>query len=302
MAKPVTEPFKAEDCAICLETLGKVNVSTTKCGHTFHFDCLRKYNKNTCPNCRAELYESKNKEPVVNNAVPENQEIVNEEELRRLNHENVRLLSENVGLRLERAEDNHHIIAMNNVELKNRLDETSRLLNEIKNPMLIVRRSIEQFKVDRKWFLLNTDAIITLFQESKDNMMLDSMDYGYRENTFLDIRDGTYCYHSFMRTLLDHCLLNLDKFEDVTELLECAMKYDAKNSFKGYYPNIYNLTKKYMKEPIYRKLLQLPQIQEQLKDPQTVKKCREFLKDSVLLNIFNEYVPRSSAIYLLFFR
>jgi hypothetical protein len=291
MAKPVTKPFEADECAICLQALGKVDVTATKCGHMFHFSCLRKYNKNTCPNCRVELYEPEIKEPVANNEV-DNQAAFNHElDLLRLHAANFRLIHENARFRLERDENQR-----STVELKNRINAIDEPFNEVNNPVSFTDHTMNQFKIDRKWFLLNNDVIITLFQESRNNMMLDSMDYGYRENTFLDRNSDTYCYHSYMRTLLDHCLKNLDKFQDITELLECAMKYDAKNSFKGYYPNIYNLTKKYVKEPTYRKLLQLPQIQEQLKDSQTVKKCHEFLKESVLLNIFNKYVPSRCTI------
>jgi len=47
------------DCCICMEELGKTNVTTTPCGHTFCFSCLMKSMdmKNTCPYCRTNLRE-----------------------------------------------------------------------------------------------------------------------------------------------------------------------------------------------------------------------------------------------------
>jgi hypothetical protein len=48
-----------QTCSICYDedSLDK-NIITTKCGHTFHRDCLLKWYKrqNTCPYCRGELY------------------------------------------------------------------------------------------------------------------------------------------------------------------------------------------------------------------------------------------------------
>jgi len=47
------------DCCICMEELGKTNITTTPCGHTFCFSCLMKSMdmKNTCPYCRTNLRE-----------------------------------------------------------------------------------------------------------------------------------------------------------------------------------------------------------------------------------------------------
>ena len=45
------------DCCICFEEIGKTNVTTTPCGHTFCFSCLMKSMdvNNSCPYCRASL-------------------------------------------------------------------------------------------------------------------------------------------------------------------------------------------------------------------------------------------------------
>ena len=46
---------KAEECCICMESLGEKNIATTACGHQFHFGCLARHtcNSNKCPMCRA---------------------------------------------------------------------------------------------------------------------------------------------------------------------------------------------------------------------------------------------------------
>ena len=43
-------------CTICLEN-GQGHLITTRCGHTFHYDCLRRacFAQERCPNCRSEF-------------------------------------------------------------------------------------------------------------------------------------------------------------------------------------------------------------------------------------------------------
>jgi hypothetical protein len=48
------------ECAVCLENIGSTNCTTTKCGHTFCFQCIGKVivnNNNTCPLCRESLID-----------------------------------------------------------------------------------------------------------------------------------------------------------------------------------------------------------------------------------------------------
>lgn len=48
------------ECAVCLENIGSTNCSTTKCGHTFCFQCIGKVivnNNNMCPLCRESLID-----------------------------------------------------------------------------------------------------------------------------------------------------------------------------------------------------------------------------------------------------
>lgn len=47
------------DCCVCFEELGKTNITTTPCGHSFCFSCIMKCMdvKNSCPYCRTPLRE-----------------------------------------------------------------------------------------------------------------------------------------------------------------------------------------------------------------------------------------------------
>lgn len=53
---------ESEVCNICFEPVAPGAENKTPCGHTFHCGCLLKWlkTKNTCPCCRAELYEKPN--------------------------------------------------------------------------------------------------------------------------------------------------------------------------------------------------------------------------------------------------
>lgn len=72
-------------CAICLEVLclGNTNMTTTGCGHTFHFSCLLKSlrSKNLCPMCRGELEESRPKPQAPNVLTPMSAEQIITEEI-----------------------------------------------------------------------------------------------------------------------------------------------------------------------------------------------------------------------------
>lgn len=72
-------------CAICLEVLclGNTNMTTTGCGHTFHFSCLLKSlrTKNLCPMCRGELEEPRPKPQTSNTLTPVSAEQIIVEEI-----------------------------------------------------------------------------------------------------------------------------------------------------------------------------------------------------------------------------
>lgn len=51
-------PVRGVCCAICYEELGNINTATIGCGHTFHYNCIFKWNstaKSNCPMCRTEM-------------------------------------------------------------------------------------------------------------------------------------------------------------------------------------------------------------------------------------------------------
>jgi hypothetical protein len=72
-------------CAICFEVLclGNTNMTTTGCGHTFHFSCLLKSlrTKNLCPLCRWELEEHRPKPHASNTLTPVSAEQIIVEEI-----------------------------------------------------------------------------------------------------------------------------------------------------------------------------------------------------------------------------
>ena len=67
-AAPPAPKATIQQCCICMEDLqadGK-NVCTTKCGHTFCFDCMAQSinaNNNACPLCRCELVKRRKVAP-----------------------------------------------------------------------------------------------------------------------------------------------------------------------------------------------------------------------------------------------
>lgn len=67
------EKDEPQECAICYETLGKTNVCTTSCGHTFCMTCIIQMvrngssSSNSCPLCREQLIEQQPPSTPVNN-------------------------------------------------------------------------------------------------------------------------------------------------------------------------------------------------------------------------------------------
>tara|TARA_B110000444_G_scaffold241191_1_gene257317 strand:+ start:893 stop:1495 length:603 start_codon:yes stop_codon:yes gene_type:complete len=57
----------ADDCCICMETLGEKNTATTACGHQFHFGCLVQNTNRSdkCPMCRAIIRPGISKLPMI---------------------------------------------------------------------------------------------------------------------------------------------------------------------------------------------------------------------------------------------
>lgn len=59
LIEPVHNVFVSENCTICMETLGKTNVVTTRCGHQLCVGCftrnLIEAKSNKCPVCRVTI-------------------------------------------------------------------------------------------------------------------------------------------------------------------------------------------------------------------------------------------------------
>jgi NACalpha-BTF3-like transcription factor len=54
------------ECSICMEAIApETNISTTECGHTYHFRCLNTWirTQTTCPLCRASFEEPEQPQP-----------------------------------------------------------------------------------------------------------------------------------------------------------------------------------------------------------------------------------------------
>ena len=48
------------ECSICLDTITKINITVTKCGHIFHESCIKKLFeastlRHVCPLCRGNI-------------------------------------------------------------------------------------------------------------------------------------------------------------------------------------------------------------------------------------------------------
>jgi len=64
-ACPACRKEFVEQCPICQENIQKEDAIVTKCGHLFHYNCLktwfcssREINLKSCPSCRAKLVEN----------------------------------------------------------------------------------------------------------------------------------------------------------------------------------------------------------------------------------------------------
>eukprot|EP00612_Vaucheria_litorea_P001503 CAMPEP_0171455046 /NCGR_PEP_ID=MMETSP0945-20130129/2096_1 /TAXON_ID=109269 /ORGANISM="Vaucheria litorea, Strain CCMP2940" /LENGTH=415 /DNA_ID=CAMNT_0011980205 /DNA_START=210 /DNA_END=1454 /DNA_ORIENTATION=- len=60
--QPITlknrENDKFDSCVICMEHLGGPGTLTTTCNHTFHMDCIERWQDTTCPVCRYHHYST----------------------------------------------------------------------------------------------------------------------------------------------------------------------------------------------------------------------------------------------------
>lgn len=52
-----------EECPVCYEKVDEVAIIPS-CGHRFHFECLEKWEKGTCPMCRGNILTEDNDDEV----------------------------------------------------------------------------------------------------------------------------------------------------------------------------------------------------------------------------------------------
>ena len=249
MEKPkVTEPFPETNCPICLMELGKVNVVTIECGHTFHFSCLNQILNDNCPKCR-QPFAGKKVEP----KVPQVQSLMELKYGGSLFDYGPRQLAEVITV----PERFSHLQFDNGIY---------HITNSIRISMSEICRCYPFFERKYGWGCLSKEFIFFMLTESKNNEVLKSKNSNV--NGISDL-----CY-------LDYCLSNFTHLNDITELLECAMSYNKLNNAdtdKLKYPSIIELMKKPIQDSTLIKLLETPEIKQQLQYPEIFDKCRDVL-------------------------
>lgn len=249
MEKPkVTEPFPETNCPICLMELGKVNVVTIECGHTFHFSCLNQTLNDNCPKCR-QSFASKKVEP----KVPPFQSLMELKYGGSLFDYGARPLAEVITV----PERFSHLQFENGIY---------HITDSITISMSEICRCYPFFERKYGWGCLSKEFIFFMLTESENNEVLKSKNSNV--NGISDL-----CY-------LDYCLSNFIHLNDITELLECAMSYNKLNNAdtdKLKYPSIIELMKKPIQDSTLIKLLETPEIQQQLQYPEIFDKCRDVL-------------------------
>ena len=261
----VTEPFPEDSCPICLTELGKVGITVTKCGHTFHSECLDKCTKDACPKCR-QPFKSKKVE------VP--------------NREYQILEFKYADHNLRRSKRFQHLY---------RNGEETVLINGCNLLISSFEQTLYWFERTGDWACLAPEVILLLFQNSKNHEMYRTInlevnyDFRYRSFTF---------YKNSVRDALIYCYQHYGALNNLSELLECIMRYEESYLILECFnaPKIHNLIKKPIANHTLIRFLKLPTIQKQLKDPIMVKECRQILAGTRTLEIFNKYVPSSCVI------
>lgn len=255
--------FPVDDCPICLEKLTNVDVATGKCGHMFHLNCVMKVVNKKCPTCRQSMVEEEKPIEMANNpGIGNNPDI-------------------------------HDPVIAN--------DPDWRQPNESEYDF-----TIRQFKLRKNWSILNEPMIVQLFQEYKGEMM-HSMTSGSNVRSIeINVFNKGY-YRANVAKLLNHCLANLHLFENVTEIIDCAISCaEANNRFKTHvptppgcefikFPNILCIGVKQMDVlGTWKRLLELPDIQAQLMDQETLNECGSVLGnhgEMLKLQILNDSIP-----------
>jgi hypothetical protein len=250
MEKPkVTEAFPETDCPICLVELGKVNVVTIECGHTFHFSCLNQILNDNCPKCR-QPFASKKVEPRMKQPISNSESYMME-------------LKYGGSLFEQLAEVDILPERFRHLQFNNGIYH---ITNSITISMAEICRCYPFFELPNRWGCLSKEFIFFMLTQSENNEVLKS-----KNSNVNGISDLYY---------LDYCLSNFTHLNDITELLECAMSYNKLNNAdinKLRYPSISELIKKPIQDSTLIKLLETPEIKQQLQYPEIFDKCRDVL-------------------------
>ena len=88
------------ECPICYEQLEMVNLTISRCGHSFHSSCVfssLELSSDSCPLCRIQLVEKKKEEEIEVEEVEEEEEEVEEGEIREVSLEELTSKLMNMG-------------------------------------------------------------------------------------------------------------------------------------------------------------------------------------------------------------
>lgn len=174
------------------------------------------------------------------------------------------------------------------------------------------------FKKTKDWFLLDEEMIVKLFQEAKpEDMMQTLANYrncvkfafnieehiSYDTKTFTRVKKR-WMYNPRVLRLLNYCLENLHKFNDITELMKCVIQcveinhpdenWIAYRPDRIKFPNFAIIASKQMDTETWKELLTLPEIQTQLANPGVVNACKSVIElngSLQKLHYLNKAVP-----------
>ena len=70
LEKIIIKTDRTDDCAICLNRIGRRDIGTLQCGHSFHWSCCKKMflenNYVSCPLCRKAILKRTSSDERVN--------------------------------------------------------------------------------------------------------------------------------------------------------------------------------------------------------------------------------------------
>ena len=76
LEKIIIKTDRLDDCAICLNRIGRRDIGTLQCGHSFHWSCCKKLflenNYVSCPLCRKTILKRTSSQERVNMEIEQN--------------------------------------------------------------------------------------------------------------------------------------------------------------------------------------------------------------------------------------